>query len=198
VLIVDNRIIRFCSLLSRRKKRAAILTRVNRSWNGKINRAGTCLVENDKYYATFIAICPGHPMSRVVMSCSYEQLSARRIDKRSRSIISSHRLPEYFSLRCRPISIILACVKIIIFAKQSRVTEIYAKNSFANELPFILCIAASSINGFQRVQNCKLLYFLLRYRLHISHSWSNRCYFYILHIEMNNLKNKFFDTLKVY
>jgi len=89
-------------------------------------------VENDKYYATFIAICPGYPMSRVVMSCSYEQLSARRIDKRySRSIISSHRLPEYFSLRYHPISIILAWVKIIIFAK-SRVTEIYAKNSFAN------------------------------------------------------------------
>jgi len=103
------------------KARRDTLTRVNRSWNDKINRAAHVwwkTINTKRHLSRY-----SYPMSRIVMSCSYEQLSARRIDKRYSRVQLFHRIvyPEYVFLKDCSISI--ACGVEQLFLQNKRASR---------------------------------------------------------------------------
>jgi len=172
------------------KARRDTLTRVNRSWNDKINRAAHVwwkTINTKRHLSRY-----SYPMSRIVMSCSYEQLSARPIDKRYSRVQLFHRIvySEYFFLR--DCSISTACDVKQLFLQNKRTsrkfmrkirlqtiyTHIHTHIHTHTQALFYSLYAVSNINEFRRVQYWKFVFIIvILYRLCVLFSWLNRCLF---------------------
>ena len=164
------------------KARRDTLTRVNRSWNDKINRAAHVwwkTINTKRHLSRY-----SYPMSRIVMSCSYEQLSARRIDKRYSRVQLFHRIvyPEYVFLKDCSISIACGVEQLFLqnkrasrkFMRKIRLQTLYIRarahththtHTHLRAL-FYSLYAVSNTNEFQIVQNWKFVFIIvILYRL---------------------------------